>query len=147
MKSFAPALLLLRCWPLLLLASAAQAAEPSPRELHVAQCVAALDLHTQQLAQQVKAGQAALRPLLQDRLVAGAAFIGDSYLDGNRDEDRSRALADQARQALQQLPASELGARQTACASEGSRLFAAGNKLEQAIVRRLAKKRMERLLA
>lgn len=140
-------LLTLALMPLLWQAPPTRAADPTPRELHVAQCVAALDLHTQQLAQQVKAGQATLRPLLLDRLVAGAAFIGDSYLHGNRDEDRSRALADQARQALQQLPASELGARQTACATEGSRLFAAGNKLEQAIVRRLAKKRMERLLA
>ncbi|HSW07270.1 hypothetical protein [Aquabacterium sp.] len=130
----------------LTLASAASAAEPSPRDLHTARCVAALDVNTQDLARQVKSGQESLRRMLQDRLVAGAAFIGDSYLHGNRDEDRARALADQALAAQKNLPASELAARQAACADEGAKLFSAGNGLQRAVVKQLAKKRMDKLL-
>lgn len=126
---------------------ASQAAEPSPRDLHVAQCVAALDSNTQDLADKVRAGQQASRRMLEDRLVAGAAFIGDSYLHGKRDEQQARELANREMEAQKNLPAAELSARQDACASEGAKLFAAGNKLQQAVVQRLAKKRMDKLLA
>jgi hypothetical protein len=132
--------------PLLTMAPLAAAADASPRELHAAECVAALDRSTQDLAQQVKAGQAAMKRMLQDRLLAGAAFIGDSYLRGNRDEDRSRALADEAERAQRKLPARELAARQSACADEGAKLYADGNGVQKAVLRRLAKKRMQRLL-
>jgi hypothetical protein len=143
MKPFALTLLTIAC---LLLALATQAAEPSPRDLHVARCVAALDSNTQELAGQVRAGQQTPRRMLEDRLVAGAAFIGDSYLHGQRDEQRAKELADRETEAQKQLPAAELAARQDACASEGAKLFAAGNSLQRAVVHRLAKKRMERLL-
>jgi hypothetical protein len=119
---------------------------PSARDLHSAQCVAALDLQTQELARQVKAGKEALRPVLLERLVAGATFVGDAYLHGDSEEGRARELADEAREAQKRLPPAELAARQAACASEGSRLHASGNALQKAVVKRLAKKRMERLL-
>lgn len=127
-------------------AQAAPEPPPSARDLHSAQCVAALDLQTRDLARQVKAGKEALRPVLLERLVAGAAFVGDAYLHGDSEEGRARALADQAREAQKQLPTAELAARQTACASEGAQLHASGNALQKAVVKRLAKKRMERLL-
>lgn len=137
------AVLLLPAWAW---AQATPDGPPSARDLHSAQCVAALDLQTQDLARQVKAGRQALRPVLLERLVAGAAFVGDAYLHGDSGEGRARELADEAREAQKRLPPAELAARQAACASEGSQLHASGNALEKAVVKRLAKKRMERLL-
>lgn len=57
-------------------AQASQTGAPSARELHSAQCVAALQASTEALAQQVKAGNDAARPVLQGRLEAGTAFVG-----------------------------------------------------------------------
>ena len=144
MKTFTLALLF--SIPGLALAQAAPAPEASTRDLHAAQCVAALELNTEDLARQVKAGKEASRTLLLDRLVSGTAFVGDSYLHGDIDERQARDLANQALEAQKGLPASELAARQAACASEGAKLFASSNGLQQAIVKRLAKKRMDRLL-
>lgn len=122
-------------------------ARPSARDLHAAECVAALDAHTHTLADQVKAGQETLRTLLMDRLVAGAAFVGDAYLHGDSDEAGARALAEQAREAQKQLSPAALRARQNACADEGAKLYADGNGLQKAVVKRVAKRRMDRLLA
>ena len=136
---------------MLLSASAvAQGADPAPpsaRELHAAQCVAALDANTRQLAQDVKAGKEEAKLQLQRRLEAGTAFVGDAYLHGTHDEARARALAADAQKAQQDLPPKVLAARQDACADEGSRLVQASNVLERAVVRRFALKRMEKLLA
>ena len=44
------------------------------------------------------------------------------------------------------LPPPELAARQAACADEGAKLFAEGNALQQGILKRLAKRRMDKLL-
>jgi len=127
-------------------AYAAPAAEPSPRDLHAAECVAALDVNTQDLAKQVKSGNEAPRGLLLERLISGTAFVGDTYLHGNADEQQARALANRALEAQKRLPPAELAARQLACANEGAKLFDDSNGLEQAVVKRLAKKRMDRLL-
>lgn len=133
---------------LTILAPPARAADgpPSTHDLHAAECVAALDVNTHELAQQVKSGNETSRGLLQERLVAGTAFVGDTYLHGDSDEQQARALANEAAEAQKRLPAAELAARQTACAAEGAKLYAASNGLQQAVVKRLAKKRMEKLL-
>jgi len=120
---------------------------PSEGELHTAQCVAALDVQTHELAAQVKAGREELRPLLLGRLMSGTAFIGTAYLAGDRDEMRSRSLLDAAREAQKTLPEKELAARQAACADEGNRLLANANALERAVVSRLATRRLDKLLA
>jgi len=129
------------------LAQAAPDAEPSPRDLHAAECVAALEVNTEDLAKQVKSGKEASRPLLQARLIAGTAFVGDTYLHGNSDEKQARALANQALEAQKSLPPAELAARQLACAKEGTALYDDSNGLEKAVVKRLAKKRMEKMLS
>lgn len=121
-------------------------APPSSREWADAQCVAALDVQTEALARQVKAGQTDLRGLLRARLKAGAAFIGRAWLDGERDEARSHALLDRARAAQRALPAPELAQRQGRCAAEGERLLAEANGLQRAVVSRLADRRMKKLL-
>ncbi len=122
-------------------------AAPSPRDLHAAECVAALEVQTHDLATRVKAGDEASRSLLLDRLVAGAAFVGDTYLHGSSDEKQARALANQALESQKSLPPAELTARQSACAAEGTKLYAGSNVLERAVVKRFAKKRMDKLLA
>ena len=142
MKTFAIALLSIPG-----LALAQGPSEPSPHDLHAAECVAALEVNTQDLAQQVKSGREASRPVLLDRLVSGTAFVGDTYLHGNSDEKQARALANQALEAQKSLTGPELAARQATCADEGARLFASSNGLEQAVVKRLAKKRMDKLLS
>lgn len=119
---------------------------PSAHDLHAAECVAALDANTHELAQQVKSGDETSRALLQERLVSGTAFVGDTYLHGNSDEHQARALANEAAEAQKRLPVAELAARQATCAAEGAKLYAASNGLQQAVVKRLAKKRMEKLL-
>lgn len=119
---------------------------PTARDLHAAECVAALDVDTQALAKQVKAGKEASRTLLLDRLIAGTAFVGDTYLHGNSDEKQARALANAALEAQKRLPPAELTALQVACAAEGKQLYDDSNGLGKVVVKRLAKKRMQKLL-
>ena len=128
-------------------AALAHAAEPSPRDLHAAECVAALEVNTHDLAKRVKSGDEAARGLLLDRLISGTAFVGDTYLHGSADEQQARALANQALEAQKRLPPAELAARQLACATEGARLYDDSNALERAVVKRLAKKRLDKLVA
>ena len=121
-------------------------APPSERELHVARCVAALDAETRGLAQQLKAGHDAVRPLLMRRLEAGAALIGDAYLHGNRDEARVRALAEQSLEDQKGLSETQRVELQNACAEEGASLLAASSGFGRFIVKRFAKKRLAKLL-
>lgn len=132
------------CWPALCAAVGVTA--PSKRELHSADCVAALEVSTDELAWQVKAGRADLRPLLRQRLDAGVAFIGTAYLNGDRDEARAQALLAAALKAQAALPKAELAARQVRCAQEGAKLLADSNVVGRAVVARLARQRMKTLL-
>jgi hypothetical protein len=126
--------------------AAAATPVPSERELHTAECVAALEANTDALALQVKAGRDGLRPLLAERLKAGTAFIGAAYMKGERDEARSQALLQAALDAQSALSTTELATRQASCAQEGAKLLAGSNFIERAIVSRLAEKRMRKLL-
>ena len=128
------------------LAWAGSEVAPSKRELHTAACVAALEISTDELASQVKAGRKDLQPLLRQRLDAGAAFIGTAYLNGDRDEARAQALLAAALKAQTALPKAELAARQARCTQEGAKLLADSNFVGRAVVARLAKKRMQKLL-
>ena len=136
--------LMVLLWPAL--AWAGSEGPPSKRELNTASCVAALEVSTDELAGQVKAGRKDLQPLLRQRLDAGAAFIGTAYLNGDRDEARAQALLAAALKAQAALPKAELAARQARCAQEGAKLLADSNFFGRAVVARLAKKRMKTLL-
>ena len=131
---------------LLALAGPARAADPTPQDRRAAQCVAALEASADDLVRQVKAGTESARKPLLDRLTQGAAFVGDSYLHGAANEQQARALVDQAELDQRKLSPAELAARQTACASEATRLLNKSNALERAVVKRLARKRMDKLL-
>ena len=125
------------------------------------QCVAALDAKSEAIAGRIKAGrstagriqaepvqteQTGLENDLRTVLRVGAAFIGQAYLDGERDEQKSKALLDQARQDQEKLPATELAARQADCARQGARLLADSNPLSRIVVSRVADKRMKKML-
>jgi hypothetical protein len=129
------------------IAQASVAAPPSAHDLHAAQCVAALEVLTKSLAAQVRSGNEDARPELLSRLESGTAFVGDVYLRGESNEAAARKLANDALEAQKSLSEAQLAERQRACADEGARLLAASNGLERAVVKRLARKRMERLLA
>lgn len=130
-------------------ASRVAAAEQSPTaaELHGTECVAALEARAQALAAQVRAGQQELRPQLMTQLEYGAAFIGTAYLRGERNEPRSQALLNAARERQGALSAQELRARQAQCAFEASRLLADSNALGRAVVSQVAKRHAAKLLA
>ena len=116
------------------------------RARHSAECVAALRADTDGLAQQVRAGRQELKPMLLEHLGQGAAFIGDSYLSGNRDEKESKAMLEAAAQAQKSLPPKELASLQLGCSKEGGELLAATNAINRAVIKRIAKNRMAKLL-
>ena len=128
------------------LRAAAASEAPTERELHTAQCVAALEANTEDLATRVKAGQTDLQDLLLDRLSYGAAFIADAYLHGERDEGRAKGFLNAALEAQKTLPRSELLARQTRCALEGAHVLADTDFVGRAVVSHLAHRRMKKLL-
>lgn len=130
----------------LALANTARAADSGPKDHRAAECVAALEASADDLVRQVKAGTEPARKPLLDRLTQGAAFVGDSFLHGAANEDQARALVDQAKLDQRKLAPAELAARQAACSSEAARLLARSNALERAVVKRLARKRMDKLL-
>ncbi len=128
------------------LAAAADDRAPSERELHAAHCVATLETHSEDLADKVRAGRADLQPLLLERLESGAAFVGDAYMRGERDEARSKALKNAAHETQQSWSEAERETRQSACAVEGARLLAKANVLGRAVVSKLARNRLKKLL-
>lgn len=124
------------------------AAEQSPTaaELHASECVAALEEQAEALAAQIRAGHQELRPQLMTQLEYGAAFIGNAYLRGARDQPRSQALLKAARERQGALSAQDLRARQAQCAGEASRLLAESNALGRAVVSQVAKRHAAKLL-
>ena len=120
--------------------------EPTARALRTAECVAALEIKSEELAHQVKAGQAEQKPLLQTTLDAAAAFIGQAYLQGDRDQERLETLKNAALQEQKSFTSSELAARQTRCAQEGARLLSQADVISRFVISRLAARQMKRLL-
>ena len=133
---------------LLLAAHFAVAGTPAAAERaqHTAECIAALDVKSSELARQVKAGQTEAQASLQATLEAGAAFIGHAYLQGDRDEARSQALLSAALESQKALAEAELAARQTSCAQEGARLLSQTDVIGRFVLSRLVQRRLQKLL-
>jgi hypothetical protein len=119
---------------------------PTERELHTSECVAALDVRSEELARQIKTGQTESRPPLVSTLEAGGAFIGQAYLQGERDEVRSQSQLAAALQAQKKLTETELSARQSACASEGARLLSQTDAIGRFVISRLVQRRLQKLV-
>lgn len=116
------------------------------REWRTAECVAALDARADELVRQLKAGSTEARSTLIATLNAGAAFIGQAYLQGERDEARSQAQLGAAKEAQKSLSTQELSERQASCALEGTRLLAETNGLGRFVIARLVDRRMQKLM-
>jgi hypothetical protein len=136
--------------PLVLLFAArmaiASSDAPTERELHTSECVAALDVRSEELARQAKAGQSESRALLVSTLEAGGAFIGQAYLQGERDEARSQSQLAAALQAQKKLPEADLAARQTSCLLEGTRLLSQTDVIGRFVISRLVQRRLQKLV-
>jgi hypothetical protein len=120
----------------------AHAAGPSPQ--HSAECVAALQVEAEAMADQVRRGRTEVEPELVRRVQQGFAFIGTAYLQGVRNAEADRLLK-AAEAAQKEIPVAELTARQVACRSEGARLLEKANALERAFVVKAAKRRVDRM--
>jgi hypothetical protein len=127
-------------------ALASMTGESSDHERMTARCVAALEADTDEVAIRVKAGRVELKPLLLERLRAGAAFVVDSYVKGERNEGRAKSILSAALEDQKTLARSELASRQSQCALAGARLLADSNFIFRAVVSTLAEKRMRKLL-
>ena len=127
-------------------AAMAFATAPSALDLHTIQCIAALEVKADELAMQVKAGHPQLRASLLATLDAGAAFIGNAYLQGDRDEGRLQTLLNVALQAQKALSDADLATRQATCTQEGARLLAEANFVGRAVVSRLVERRIQKVL-
>ena len=68
-----------------------------------AQCVAVLKLQSDDLANQVKAGNEGRKPELLQVLRQGAAFVGDAWLDGTRNEDKAKVKLGQAEDQVRRM--------------------------------------------
>ena len=124
----------------------ASSAVHAERELHTVECVAALEVKSDELARQVKAGRTELRAPLLATLDAGAAFIGNAYLQGDRDEVRLQSRLRVALEAQRALPEATFAARQASCGEEGRRLLSEANFIGRAVVSRLVERRMQKVL-
>ena len=127
-----------------LLAAATLSAHADPSPEHAAQCVAALEVEAEGLAQQLRNGKADIEPLLVQRVQQGFAFIGAVYKQGVQNDDATRMLKE-AEKAQESLPPADLSARQAACRAEGGQLLANANFLERAFVTRAAQRRVDKL--
>jgi len=120
----------------------AHAAGPTPQ--HSAECVAALEVEAETMADQYRSGHTDVEAELVRRVQQGFAFIGTAYLQGVRDAEADRLLK-AAEAAQKEIPVDELTARQAACRSEGARLLENANVIERAFVMKAAQRRVERL--
>ncbi|WP_298231453.1 hypothetical protein [uncultured Azohydromonas sp.] len=110
-------------------------------------CVAALKLHSNDLAQQVKEGDAARRPELLQVLRQGGAFIGEAYLQralGN--EDQAKAELAQAEASVRALPAPQVQALRSQCGARANTMIENAPGWQRMVIDRFAQARMDKLL-
>jgi hypothetical protein len=126
----------------LALAAPVRASEAEP-----VRCVAALKLHSNDLAQQVKAGDAARRPELLQVLREGAAFIGQAYLQhGLGEEDDAKAELAQAEAGVRALPPAQAVALRSQCSVRAEALIKGAAGWQRMVIDRFAQARMDKLL-
>ena len=128
----------------LVLAFAASAQAADPDKLR---CVAALKLHSNDLAQQVKGGNAARRPELLQVLRQGAAFIGEAYLhQGLGDEDEAKAELARAEAGVRAMGDPQAKALRTQCGARADTMIKNAPGWQRMVIDRFAQARMDKLL-
>lgn len=110
------------------------------------QCVAALRLHSNDLAGQVRAGNEARKPELLQVLRQGGAFVGEAWLDGIGDEDAAKARLAQAETEVRALGPTRAGALRQQCAAQADSLIEHAPGWQRRVIDRFAQSRMDKLL-
>ncbi|NML16816.1 hypothetical protein [Azohydromonas caseinilytica] len=119
----------------------------SAADIEPARCVAVLKLHSNDLAEQVKDGNAARRPELLQTLRQGAAFIGSAYLhDDLGDEDSAKDRLAAAEDEVRQLDAPQARALRTRCSTQADTLMQQAPGWQRKVVDHFAQARMKKLL-
>jgi hypothetical protein len=125
---------------------AAPATESLDRD-QTAHCVAAMQTHADALARLVKAGDMSQEPALRTELERAAALIGRTYLDGLHDEDEAKARLKKAQEAQAGWSDERRRRVHEDCVRRADAELAAANGFERFIVRRVADRRLRRMLA
>lgn len=112
-----------------------------------AHCVAVIERRSEVLAERVRQGDDVARAALRAEIEHATVLIGEQYLAGSRDEDVARARLERARQEQRAWPEERRAALYRQCNRTAATTLSGANKLERLIVRRLAAKRLDRMLA
>ena len=124
--------------------AAALPAQADPSVAHGADCVAALKVRAEPLAERLRHGDAAAEASLLPIVRASFAFIGSAYKQGLRNPKADEMMA-AAEKAQAQMPPAELARMQDACQAEGTQLLAQASVFEQLFVNHAVRKRIDRL--
>lgn len=111
-----------------------------------AQCVAVLKLQSDDLAGQVKAGNEGRKPELLQVLRQGAAFVGDAWLDGTRNEDQAKAKLDQAEEQVRKMEPAKARALRQQCGTEADSMIRQAPGWQRKVIDRFAQSRMDKML-
>lgn len=112
-----------------------------------ADCVAVIESRAESLVERVRSGDGTARIALRAELEHAAVLIGDQYIAGARDEDAARARLERSRKDQQSWPEERREALHRQCSQAAAGMLGSANKFERFVVRRVAAKRTERMLA
>jgi hypothetical protein len=131
-----------------MLAVASVTASPARgADVDIAECVAVMQLQADELARQVKAGNARQEAALRTELERAAALIGRAYLDGAHDEAAAKAKLKAAQDAMAGKSDAQRATMHEACVQRADAELAAASGPQRFIVEWVAKSRMRRMLA
>ena len=112
-----------------------------------ANCIAVMEASADELARQVKAGDATREPVLRTELRRGAALIGRTYLDGLHDEHEARARLEAARERQKTWDEARRRNVRNACVRRADAELAAASGVERVVVDRVAERKLQRMLS
>jgi hypothetical protein len=125
--------------------AAAHADESADRDA-TAQCVAVMQTVADALAARVKAGDKTQEPALRTELERAAALVGRSYLDGLHDEAEAKARLKKAQDTQARWSDEQRARLHAQCVQKADAELAAASALERFIVKRVADRRLHRML-
>jgi hypothetical protein len=108
--------------------------------------VAVIERRAEALAERARNGDGVARAALRGELERAAMLIGEQYVGGARDEDVARARLERSRMAQRSWPQERVEALHRQCSLTAGAMLGGANKVERFVVRRLAAKRMDRML-
>jgi len=112
----------------------------------IADCIAVMQLRADDLARQVRAGDASQEPVLRTELERAAALIGRAYLDGMHGEAEAKDKLRQAQDAQAAKSEAQRAALHQECVVRADAELAAASGPQRFFVQRIAQARMHRLL-